>query len=128
MPVDTGSPISETNIEGGSLINCCLNPLTGFYRNGKCSASEMDMGAHVVCAELNTDFLEYSKSRGNNLMEPNPMFGFPGLKEGDRWCLCALRWKEAYDAGKAPQIDLKASERKCLDFIDYDVLKQYSID
>ena len=87
----------QTNIFGDSIEECCSNPITGFYRDGFCRTDELDRGLHVVCAKITDDFLDFSKNRGNDLSTPRPEFNFPGLKEGDSWCLCAERWKEAYE-------------------------------
>jgi uncharacterized protein (DUF2237 family) len=104
----------EKNVLGGALRTCCLSPRTGFYRDGCCRTGPEDQGAHVVCAEMTAEFLAFSKARGNDLSTPRPDWGFPGLKPGDRWCLCAARWKEALDAGMAPPIVLEATHRDAL--------------
>ena len=97
------------NIFGDKIEACCHDPVTGYFRDGFCNTDEHDFGSHVVCAEITEDFLTFSKAMGNDLSTPRPEFNFPGLKEGDRWCLCALRWKEAYDAGVAPRVYLELS-------------------
>ena len=94
------------NVLGNALKICCTSPMTGFQRDGYCSTGPYDYGKHLVCAEVTTEFLEFSKSKGNDLTQPAPQYGFPGLSPGDRWCLCAMRWVEAYHAGVAPKIDL----------------------
>ena len=119
---------AQLNVLGEPLQSCCTDPMTGFYRSGSCETGPQDFGAHVVCAEVTADFLAFSKSRGNDLSTPQPDFGFPGLKPGDRWCLCAARWVEALEAGKAPPIKLTATHERVLDFISYDVLKQHALD
>ena len=96
------------NIFGDKIEACCHDPVTGYFRDGFCNTDEHDFGSHVVCAEITEDFLIFSKAMGNDLSTPRPEFNFPGLKEGDRWCLCALRWKEAYDAGVAPRVYLES--------------------
>lgn len=101
--------IESKNIFGEALISCSHSPVTGFYRNGCCDTGSDDAGVHTVCAIMTNEFLEFSKSRGNDLSTPLPQFGFQGLKEGDRWCLCAARWKEAMDAGSAPKVVLEAT-------------------
>uniref|UniRef100_A0A7S0RVY6 DUF2237 domain-containing protein n=1 Tax=Chlamydomonas leiostraca TaxID=1034604 RepID=A0A7S0RVY6_9CHLO len=117
------------NVLGGPLECCCSSPYqTGFYRDGFCRTDMMDAGRHVVCARVTQQFLEYSRSRGNDLMTPNPMFQFPGLKDGDKWCLCAARWGEAYDAGCAPPVYLKATHAKALEFVGLDALKSHALD
>lgn len=119
---------TQLNVLGEPLQSCCSDPMTGFYRSGSCETGPQDFGAHVVCAEVNADFLAFSKSRGNDLSTPQPDFGFPGLKPGDRWCLCAARWVEALEAGKAPPVKLTATHKRVLDFISFEVLKQHALD
>ncbi len=116
------------NVLGGALITCSIAPLTGFYRDGCCKTGLEDTGTHTVCAEITDEFLNYTKSKGNDLTTPNPDFGFPGLKAGDFWCLCALRWKEALLAGKAPKIKLEATHEKTMEFINFKELKNYAIE
>ena len=115
------------NILGGDLQSCCTDPMTGFFRDGYCNTNQMDQGSHVVCAILTDEFLEFTKSLGNDLSTPRPEYEFPGLKAGDRWCLCALRWKEAYDAGVAPPVKPEATHEKALEFIDKEALEQHYI-
>ena len=115
------------NVFGKPLETCCQDPLTGFYRDGFCHTGEQDHGSHVVCAQVTTEFLEYSKAQGNDLITPRPEFNFPGLKEGDFWCLCATRWVEAYKEGVAPKIKLKASHEKLLEFATLEDLEEYAI-
>ena len=119
---------TQLNVLGEPLQSCCSDPMTGFYRSGSCETGPQDFGAHVVCAEVSADFLAFSKSRGNDLSTPQPDFGFPGLKPGDRWCLCAARWVEALEAGKAPPVKLTATHKRVLDFISFEVLKQHALD
>jgi uncharacterized protein len=116
------------NVLGGNLEVCCTSPVTGFYRNGKCETGSMDFGAHVVCAQVTKEFLDFTKSRGNDLSTPTPDGNFPGLKPGDRWCLCALRWKEALDAGAAPPVILAATHQAALEYVSLDELKHHSLD
>ncbi|MCF6442649.1 DUF2237 domain-containing protein [Pseudoalteromonas luteoviolacea] len=116
------------NVLGGDLEVCCIDPLTGFMRDGYCNTNDMDHGTHVVCAIVTAEFLAFTKARGNDLSTPAPQYQFPGLKPGDGWCLCALRWKEAYIAGFAPPVKLSATHEKVLEYIDLDVLKEFSID
>ena len=116
------------NVLGGPLETCCTNPMTGFYRDGKCNTGAGDFGAHVVCAQVTEAFLEFTRSRGNDLTTPAPAFGFPGLKPGDRWCLCAARWKEALDAGAAPPVVLASTHALALEYISLDDLKQHAVD
>ena len=116
------------SVLGKPLETCSESPLTGFYRDGCCNTGASDVGLHLVCAKMNDEFLEFSRSRGNDLSTPNPAMGFPGLKEGDRWCLCVERWKEAWEAGVAPQIVLAATHISALEFVDLEVLHEYAID
>ncbi|MBC6414283.1 MAG: DUF2237 domain-containing protein [Chromatiales bacterium] len=115
------------NILGTDLQSCCTEPMTGFLRDGYCKTSNIDRGTHVVCAVMTDEFLEFTKSRGNDLSTPRPQYEFPGLKAGDRWCLCALRWKEAYDAGVAPPLKPEATHEKALELIAKQALKEYYI-
>ncbi len=114
------------NVFGEELIPCCLNPKTGFFRDGLCRTDNSDVGHHVVCAIMTEEFLEFSKRTGNDLSTPSPQYGFPGLKPGDQWCLCALRWKEAYDNGMAPQVVLEACAEEALDYIDINALIKHA--
>jgi len=116
----------DKNVLGSALQCCCTEPKTGFFRDGFCCTGPQDFGKHVVCAKVTQEFLEYSKSRGNNLMTPAPQYSFPGLKPGDKWCLCASRWKEAFDAGVAPPVVLEACHEKALEVgITLDQLKSH---
>ena len=119
---------SARNVLGGELEICCTSPMTGFYRDGTCTTGAGDLGAHVVCAQVTEEFLTFTKSRGNDLSTAVPMFNFPGLKAGDRWCLCALRWKEAMDAGVAPPVVLSATHASALEYVSLSQLKQYALD
>ncbi len=116
------------NVLNTDLQTCSLSPRTGFYRDGCCNTGAEDQGLHLVCAEVTEEFLDFSKSRGNDLSTPNPMFGFPGLKEGDRWCLCVLRWKEALEAGMAPRVVLEATHISTLEFVELEQLRHYAVD
>lgn len=113
------------NVLGSPLADCSHDPLTGFYRNGCCDTGLEDAGVHTVCAELTKDFLEFSKERGNDLMTPRPAFGFPGLKPGDRWCLCSARWLEAERAGCAPRVHLDATHEKTLEIVGLEKLRAH---
>jgi uncharacterized protein (DUF2237 family) len=115
------------NVLGTDLEPCSLDPLTGFYRNGCCDTGAEDMGVHTVCAEVTADFLEFSAAVGNDLSTPRPEHGFAGLRPGDRWCLCASRWVEAYDAGIAPRVVLEATHLRSLEWIDLAVLQAHAV-
>ena len=115
------------NVFGQPLELCCDNPKTGFYRDGFCNTGSLDLGTHVVCAEMTKEFLDYTKSKGNDLSTPNPIYDFPGLKPGDCWCLCALRWKEAYEAGVAPNVKLEATHDKALEYLTMNQLIEKAI-
>ncbi len=116
------------NVLGTEIESCCTSPMTGFYRDGCCNTGAEDLGAHVVCAEVTEEFLEFSRSAGNDLSSPVPWMGFPGLIPGDRWCVCAARWREALDAGKAPPVVLAATHERALEFVSLDDLKQHALD
>jgi uncharacterized protein (DUF2237 family) len=111
------------NVNGQPLKKCCDQPRTGFYRDGVCRTGPEDSGTHIACATVTKEFLEFTKSRGNDLMTPRPEYQFPGLKPGDKWCLCALRWLEAKKAGVAPKLDLEATHEKMLEFTTLEELK-----
>jgi uncharacterized protein (DUF2237 family) len=116
------------NVLGGELESCSTEPLTGFFRNGCCETGAEDVGMHTVCAVMTAEFLLFSKAAGNDLSTPHPEYGFPGLQPGDRWCLCAPRWKEALDAGAAPQLVLEATHEETLAIVPLGVLKDYAVD
>lgn len=116
------------NVLGEPLIGCCTDPMTGFYRDGTCRTGGGDAGVHTVCAEMTAKFLEFSRDRGNDLLTPVPEYQFPGLKPGDRWCLCAARWKEAYDAGMAPKVVLAACHISTLEFATLEELRDYAVE
>ncbi len=117
----------QMNVIGTPLKLCCAEPKSGFYRDGFCRTGPDDLGTHVVAATVTDAFLDFTKSRGNDLRTPRPEYNFPGLKAGDKWCLCALRWKEAEQAGVAPPVDLEATNYKALEFIDLETLKKHQI-
>ncbi|MEM7469114.1 MAG: DUF2237 domain-containing protein [Pseudomonadota bacterium] len=116
------------NVLGEALQGCSDNPKTGFFRDGCCNTSDEDLGSHTVCVEVNDRFLEYSRFRGNDLSTPRPEFGFPGLTEGDRWCLCAARWLEAYEQGMAPRVFLMGTHQKALDIVPLETLRKFAAD
>ena len=116
------------NVLGGPLADCSKQPMTGFFRNGCCDTAPEDVGSHTVCVVLTDDFLQFSKMRGNDLSTPMPDYGFPGLKAGERWCLCAPRWAEAFEAGMAPRVVLRATHEGALEFCTLADLKRHAID
>lgn len=116
------------NVLGTDLEDCSCDPMTGFFRDGKCNTCGDDHGMHTVCVVMTDDFLEFSKSRGNDLSTPIPMYDFTGLRAGDRWCLCLPRWIEAYNAGMAPQIVLEATHMSAIEHIEIETLKEYGVD
>lgn len=106
------------NVFGEPLASCCTDPMTGFYRDGFCNTGAQDSGTHVICAHMTDEFLAFTKSKGNDLQTPMPMYQFPGLKAGDHWCLCALRWREAFEAGVAPPVALESTHEKALEYVN----------
>jgi uncharacterized protein len=125
---DEGSGSSARNVLGGPLASCCDDPLTGFYRDGYCHTGPQDIGSHTVCARMTAEFLAYSLERGNDLVTPHPESGFPGLAPGDRWCVCAARWKEAAEAGAAAPVWLVATHERALDVVTLEELAQHALD
>ena len=121
------SDIPQKNVLGEPLEVCGTDPITGYYRDGACNTDESDNGSHTVCASVTDEFLEFSKSVGNDLSTPRPEFGFVGLKTGDLWCLCANRWLEAYNSGVAPPIIAESTNIKTLEIIDIDIINQFII-
>ena len=116
------------NILGTDLKCCGTKPMTGYFRDGFCRTTETDRGRHVVACIVNEKFLHFTRQMGNDLSSPNPMYNFPGLKPGDKWCVCALRWKEAFDAGCAPEVILEATHEKSLEYVNLDDLISMSSD
>eukprot|EP01041_Mallomonas_annulata_P003958 gene3958-7892_t len=116
------------NVLGGHLESCCYSPMTGFYRDGFCETGPADTGRHTVCSKITEEFLVFTKSRGNDLSTPYPAFGFPGLKPGDKWCLCAGRWAEAETAGSAPPIYLRSTNIKALEVIPLETMQKYAVE
>ena len=116
----------EKNVFGEELKVCCTSPMTGYFRDGNCRTISEDTGTHTVCAIMTDEFLDFSLSKGNNLITPIPYYNFPGLKAGDKWCLCASRWGEAEKAGKAPLVILEATHEKTLDFTSLETLVKYA--
>ena len=120
--------VPDKNVIGEDLNACGYDPVTGFYRNGYCQTGIEDRGIHVVCAIVTQEFLEYSRTKGNDLISPRPEFNFPGLKDGDRWCLCAARWYQAYKADVAPPVLLSATHEKGGEIIPIEILKKFAKD
>lgn len=116
------------NVFGEKLETCGEEPMTGFFRDGCCNTSDQDLGSHTVCVEVTEDFLNYSRSRGNDLLTPVPAYGFPGLKAGDRWCLCAARWLEAQRADMAPRVFLRRTHLRALEVAPLELLRRYAVD
>jgi uncharacterized protein (DUF2237 family) len=130
MPLDaTGGSRRQpaVNVLGGVLVPCSADPVTGFFRNGCCDTADDDIGSHTVCAVMTAAFLSFSKDAGNDLSTPHPEFGFPGLKPGDRWCLCAPRWQQAFAAGQAPSVILEATHRGALEYCRLDDLRRHAV-
>lgn len=119
---------NDRNVLGSTLMTCSTSPLTGFSRDGSCRSAVGDVGVHSVCSQVTEEFLEFTRNRGNDLTTPHPSYGFPGLKPGDRWCLCVSRWKEALENGVAPPVILAATNESALKLVDLDSLLQYSLD
>jgi len=116
------------NVFGEPLETCSERPRTGFFRDGCCNTSNRDLGSHTVCVEVTREFLEFSRFRGNDLSTPIPEYDFPGLKPGDRWCLCAARWLEAHEHGMAPRVILKGTHERALEIVPLDLLKRFAAD
>ena len=117
---------NSVNVLGDELQPCSLDPITGFFRNGCCDTCDQDQGSHTVCAIMTAEFLAYSKSVGNDLSTPMPQYGFAGLKPGDQWCLCAARFLQAYQAGKAPRVSLQSTHRRALEIVPMEALREMS--
>ena len=132
MPRGDGRPGGgrrpSRNVLGGPLETCSIKPMTGFFRNGCCDTGAEDRGSHTVCVVMTAEFLAFSKGQGNDLSTPMPEYGFPGLKPDDRWCLCAPRWQEALEAGRAPRVALRATHEGALDYCSLADLKRYAVD
>lgn len=118
--------LAQSNVLGGKLEPCSKDPMTGFYRDGCCRTGPDDHGSHTVCALVTAEFLEFSRARGNDLSTPLPAYGFPGLKDGDQWCLCAARWQEALEAGCAPRVVLEATHIRALDICSLEDLQAHA--
>jgi len=118
----------SVNVLGEVLVSCSEDPMTGFFRDGCCNTGDQDAGSHTVCVEVTREFLEFSRFRGNDLSTPVPEFGFPGLRAGDRWCLCAARWLEAHQHGMAPRVMLRGTHVRALEIVPLKLLKAYAAD
>ena len=118
----------DKNVLGEALEHCSMAPRTGFTRSGSCETGPEDVGSHTVCVLMTREFLEFSRSRGNDFSTPAPEYGFQGLKPGDRWCLCAARWQEAFEAGRAPRVSLRATHERALEVVSFADLKAHAID
>ena len=119
---------ASKNVLGTALQSCSKDPVTGFFRNGRCDTGPRDRGQHVVCAEMTETFLQFTKSKGNDLSTPRPEWDFPGLEAGDCWCLCAARWQEALEAGCAPPVVLEATHEAALEVVSLSALKAHAQD
>ena len=120
--------MAHKNVLGGELESCCASPMTGYFRDGHCRTDDSDQGSHTVCARMTEEFLAFSKRTGNDLSTPHPEFGFPGLKPGDKWCMCVSRWEDAFLAGVAPRIVLGATHERALDVVELEELKAHALD
>ena len=120
-------PDGPRNVLGDPLLICGCSPMTGWFRDGSCRTDASDQGQHTVCCEVSEAFLSYSRAQGNDLSTPMPAFGFPGLKHGDHWCVCASRWLQAYEDGMAPPVVLEACEASCLEVIPLEILRQHAV-
>jgi uncharacterized protein (DUF2237 family) len=133
MPLDTTGGGGDNNrdprinVLGGFLTPCATDPITGFFRNGCCDTGSDDIGSHTICAVMTAEFLAFSRAAGNDLSTPRPEFDFAGLRPGDRWCLCAPRWQQAFEAGSAPQVVLKSTHRGALDHCSLEDLQAYAV-
>ena len=120
--------MNQLNVFGQPLLSCCYDPLTGFFRDGFCNTNRQDSGTHIICALMTDSFLTFSRDKGNDLITPVPEFDFPGLVNGDYWCICVLRWIEAYENQMAPRIKLASTNKVALDYVDLELLKEFAVD
>lgn len=121
-------PFDDRNVLGGELAPCSVSPQTGFYRDGCCNTGSEDVGMHVVCARMTREFLDFEREHGNDLVTPDPESGFPGLKPGDQWCVCAARWRKAFEASVAPPVVLQATHEETLAVIPLSDLRRHALD
>jgi hypothetical protein len=126
--VSAPEPAAERNVLGGALEPCGTEPMTGFYRDGCCSSGPEDVGSHTVCAVVSAEFLALQRELGNDLVTPQPQYGFPGLQAGDRWCVVAVRWLQAYQAGAAAGVVLAATNERALEIVPMEALRQHAVD
>lgn len=120
--------MQQLNVFGEPLVECSCDPMTGYFRDGSCNTEANDVGSHTLCAQMTQAFLDFSVAEGNDLVTPQPQYGFPGLKAGDRWCLCALRWQHAQQANVAPKVVMQATNKAVLDVVPLALLKQHALD
>ena len=120
--------MQQLNVFGEPLVECSCDPMTGYFRDGSCNTEANDVGSHTLCAQMTQAFLDFSVAEGNDLVTPQPQYGFPGLKAGDRWCLCALRWQHAHQANVAPKVVMQATNQAVLDVVPLALLKQHALD
>lgn len=120
--------MSQLNVFGQPILPCCYDPITGFFRDGFCNTNQQDFGTHIICALMTDSFLEFSRAKGNDLISPVPEFNFPGLVNGDYWCICILRWIESYENQVAPRIKLASTNKIALEYVDLELLKKFAID
>ena len=120
--------MQQLNVFGEPLVECSCDPMTGYFRDGSCNTEANDVGSHTLCAQMTQAFLDFSVAEGNDLVTPQPQYGFPGLKAGDRWCLCALRWQPAQQANVAPKVVMQATNQAVLDVVPLALLKQHALD
>ena len=120
--------MTDRNVLGGELEECGTDPLTGFYRDGCCSTGPEDLGSHTICAVVSAEFLAHQRAVGNDLVTPRPEYGFAGLRPGDRWCVVAMRWRQAYEAGAAAPVVLAATHERALDVVTLDTLREHAVD
>ena len=120
--------MAQKNVLGGELESCCTAPMTGYFRDGYCHTDDSDQGSHTVCVRVTEEFLAFSKRTGNDLSTPHPEFGFPGLRPGDKWCLCVTRWEDAFLAGVAPRVMLTSTHERALDVVELNELKAFALD
>lgn len=127
MSIHPDPNINRLNVLGEALASCCFDPITGYFRNGFCHTAPTDLGLHTVCAQMTSDFLNFSQKIGNDLITPVPEVGFNGLQPGDFWCICVTRWVEAYQAGHAPPIKIQACHQSVLSYVPLDILMDYAV-